>query len=477
MKKHLITLLLVGIVVSMSAQNLANQGRNTELDQMVEKMKKETQATEMAVNDYTQQVDSIYNESMWSKYAITYTFDWYGRVMTKINWGDYTGSGILLQTEKTEYQYRENGAIEQTIGYQHDGTNWNMTWKEVYTFNEQNLPVMFVRSDMNNGELVEGSKMEMTYDENGYLLEIVNLMNNTWEGLGWQYTGKNVYINDEHGYVIEDKAVQFDNYQTHDWIESFKRNFTRLENGDYSEVVNSVNQNGEWTVESKETKEFDEVGRVIVIHNFTNMPDVGMTEVNKSEVVYAGEGNEVAELIASDGWNGPLALVSKQEFVYDENMNYIDKLYYNRENDEWVAMVNHSVSEYDNNVLAENVLGLEKIWNEIGSSTYSIYNVIDAKCNNKWLGLHETSDGYESTTTIFYSEYHGISENFENNLNVVGLNGKIVFESETPENVFVYDMSGRCVATRSMTMNCEIALQAGVYVVKAGNGTAKVVVK
>lgn len=97
---------------------------------------------------------------------------------------------------------------------------------------------------------------------------------------------------------------------------------------------------------------------------------------------------------------------------------------------------------------------------------------------NKWDRYsYETEDG-ATTVEAFYIDWDAVSENeiVLENLNVSGLEGKIRYEGDAA-NIGVFDMTGRCVATRVNVVSCDINLNAGAYVVRVGDKAAKVVVR
>ena len=73
---------------------------------------------------------------------------------------------------------------------------------------------------------------------------------------------------------------------------------------------------------------------------------------------------------------------------------------------------------------------------------------------------------------------HGTSiANTENNVHVYALTGAIRIEGAEGQALRVYDLNGQLVASKQLGAEETVALNSGFYLVKVGNGTAKVVIR
>ena len=60
-------------------------------------------------------------------------------------------------------------------------------------------------------------------------------------------------------------------------------------------------------------------------------------------------------------------------------------------------------------------------------------------------------------------------------LKIFTANGDLKVESPTPTDIVVFDLLGRSVAQESQATSFQLRLKPGLYVVKAGSATVKVV--
>ena len=79
--------------------------------------------------------------------------------------------------------------------------------------------------------------------------------------------------------------------------------------------------------------------------------------------------------------------------------------------------------------------------------------------------------------TLYYSDYYDVDENESASLKVFSSEGTLTVENDTVADIQVFDMLGRLVAQQNQVAQCKFNLKPGVYVVKAGNASVKVVVK
>ena len=92
----------------------------------------------------------------------------------------------------------------------------------------------------------------------------------------------------------------------------------------------------------------------------------------------------------------------------------------------------------------------------------------------RWLDAKVVSSLADTQFTLYYSDMQDIEEN-NSELKVYAANGTLTVESLTLTDIVVYDLLGHSVVKESQTTNCRISLKPGLYLVKTGSTTVKVV--
>lgn len=177
---------------------------------------------------------------------------------------------------------------------------------------------------------------------------------------------------------------------------------------------------------------------------------------------------------------GELTPYLHDEYEYDAagNRNVVKNFYY--ENGE---LIESSINEceYDITIDSDEIMGCQAAWNSIASGFFTCAaDPIGTQINNKWtkLSRHELTDDLYTIVDTYYSAASGVNEDGEEvRIHVAGLDGRLFVRCDEPSELSVFDVSGRVVAIRSNVSECEISLNAGMYIVKAGKAAVKVVVR
>lgn len=481
MKKLLFAMLLAGFAFGAAAQDgRAIKQRKTQKE-IIEKVMNSRNETSRD-QSYSQQADSIANIDVWSKMCYKYEMDWKGRVHSEIQYQEFEDFPMQA-TEKAVMDYETSEALPNLYGFYWQNGEWTEGWKEIYTFDENGDAVLWQQLDKQTTDSVWWNVTyynEMTYDENHNMLTNTAYMFDMWGMSGYFTEGKEVYEYDENNFVTAMESWYFDSYEVNDWVLSSRTEYVRMPNGDYSEYTSYSYYTGEPVISDKIVKDFNEQGAIEVYHYFNNVDSKGLVETQRYTATFLEDGLTVSEYLVEDYWmNEVLESYIKAVYSYDANGNRetVDNFRWNDSLSVWEETT-LMTWEYDNAVAAGEVLGHDYVWNRFGCTPMYSPLEMTIPVYNRWNRYsYETEDG-ATVCEAFYINWNSISENEIEleNLNVRGLEGMIRYEGEAA-NIGVFDMAGRCVATRANVMNCDINLNAGAYVVRVGERATKVVVR
>lgn len=315
------------------------------------------------------------------------------------------------------YSYDVNDNLMCEITY---SGSTGMNWKTEYAYNENNMPILIVSyssSDQGN-TWTNTAKDEYEYDQNDSLVVMIGYIG---EGSTWQVNNKYMYERNGHGYVTSKTYL--------------------IAYGD-----DLCNYN-------RYLYEYDEQDRLIC-------------ETRQEWSETTGTFRNFGKHVCSFDQNGNVTEIS---FFYDYD-------------GEWV--LEESVrNTYDLSADAESIAGLYSIYDEVfiqplycelfDNQSYASECVV----HNKWLSVVYYSEGEERVANVYYSNSLDVNENESTTLKVYATEGTLSVENDVVTDIQVFDMLGRLVAQQNQVAQCKFNLKPGVYVVKAGNTSVKVVVK
>ena len=481
MKKILLMMLLVGFAFGATAQDgrtIKQRKTSKEIYEQVTKARDYVPGNQ----SYKQQLDSVSYGDAWFLNCYKYEMDWKGRVKSEILYEEFNYGKTPEAVEKSVYDYEICEALPNLTGYYWQNGEWVEGWTEVYTFDENGDAVLWQQWDkQSTGDSIWWNVTyynEMTYDENYNMLTEISYMYDFWSGNGdYIFGGKQVYEYDENNFVSATESWYFDSYETNDWVLSSRTEYVRMENGDYSEYTSYSYWTGEPVMDSRILKEFNEQGAIEVYHHYGYESEIGEVETQRYTATFLEDGLTISEYLVEDYWqNGVLEPYLKVVYGYDGNGNCeaMTNYIWNDSVSVWEESEVYTW-EYDNTIAADEVLGHDFVWRKYGSSSLSSPLEELALVYNQWKKYSYS----ETICEAFYIDWNPVQVNeiVQERLNVNGLEGIIRYEGETAANISVFDMTGRCVATRTKVVSCDIKLNAGVYVVRVGNRAAKVVVR
>lgn len=470
MKKVILFAALLGMSATLMAQG--PEKCNLTAKKTLEKAQTINQQSRSG-NTFTQSLDSIVYMSEWNNYSESYQYDWNGNNLVTTTYSEW-GDDRLINAY-------ENGLISTIEHHSKDSgtTDWEHHATEIYTYDENGNLILFEYNALNFGEWGITDRYEYTYDEQGRL--------STHQSWWFDFYSPNPQLipSNREEYSYEGNTVTVDIYgysmETEEWYPTAREVNTYNEDGDCSENLqmswDEATQN--WKNEAKNVHDYDADGNITAV-TYSNWENEEW--VVTSQMIIEYENGKLVSTTTSDIYQtGELTPYMHDEYEYDEagNRSAVNNFYY-----EEGEMLQSSFNEciYDLTTNSDEIMGCIDTWNGLlsGYFTNAADPIMGIQMANKWTQFNrfEYYDSSSTTIDVYYSATTGVNENGEEvRVQVAGLNGKVSIKSDEPVDVNIYDMIGRNVANRSLVSECQISLNAGIYVVTAGDAAIKVVVR
>ena len=399
--------------------------------------------------------------------------------------------------ERLRWEYDELGCLTQEFRDFTEGNEWKPFSKMVYTYNSLHQLVFkeYFLWNANTGTWDSGgSTAEYEYNADGFLLRKFEFSNSN----GIETETETKYLYDERNnpiwyyyrritlpdFVWEQDTIEFA-YNENDSLVWKLENFTH--------------HNG--TIDHPVLYEYerDEQDRIVAETCFDNWAS-GQQPRFRYENTYDEQGRIVMKRCLNYSMiDGALLSDSGVEYEFDEHGNLASEWedyqdYYFQNYSEF-----YFKQSFDYNTPADNILGLERAWNDFicFMTDHEFRMVLDGNpyywtndhfpIHHKWeSGTWRFSDPdlpdiispVNADVALYYSNHpYSLSETPEFPACVFNIEGGLAVESDEPADIVIYDMLGRAVAQKRQVLHSEFYLKSGLYVVKVDGVTIKVVVK
>ena len=418
----------------------------------------------------------------------------------------------IVNYRKDIYYYDASGNVVQEELHIWDSISWRKHSKDVYTFNNNSLPVLWVSYDGENGVWVTDRMAEYTYNSNKQLVEAIY---SEADSSVWSFSSKYEYDYDAAGNTI---LEMYSSYGNGMW-----------ENQEKNEAVyNAANllvmytrsewENGQWEYYSRSTTTYSASN--VEISYLSQLWNNGAWENDwKRENMYDANDNDTLQLKFSwDGnaWENDRRFTQtfdsdnnlttrtdeywssnawvklyKWEYIYDLD-NLLNEMYfYNALAGQW-KYSSHYNYQYDsgNNLISQ----VRAYWNNYSwivtekrtwkyDLTYSLTDIwlpngyyevakLDAKHN---LDYDNGTWKIDDTTAYYYSAIpFSVEEYAVEHLKVYPnpTNGKLIIETNSTleKEIEIFDLMGnRVMKFNTQNMLLEFSLMnfpGGIYVIK-----------
>ena len=441
MKKSIIIITALCIVISMKAQQKDGPKffRNTLEKCLYEAAHSESINPNKAhhfTRDFTARLDSVVgsDDFDWTQWKSEYTYTNEGLWNTEIY--SLLENDRWMPSDKCEFSYDENGNTTRELHFKWDEENWTPYYNMENYFGATGLTDSIITSRFDSVWRNE-SKMVYTYEDEN----ITELMIS--------------YFNNE------------------EWQENSKYEYEYNEDGQLACEIFSTIRNGQWRLSSKDSLCYENgqcTERLIYMRTMWG----GNGWMLRGKTVFEYDGDLISSQTSyTAGWGGgDMSFDGKTDFHYDSYGELVSKTTSIFNESEWIVRDEYT-NHFDTEKKAAEMMGGEAYWN-LNSEYFKSDLGETLPITYRWLDAKVVSSAADTQFTLYYSDMQDIEEN-NSNLKVYIANGTLTVESPTLTDIVVYDLLGRSVAKESQTANCRISLKPGLYLVKAGSATVKVV--
>lgn len=374
-----------------------------------------------------------------------------------------------------------------------DDFDWTQ-WKSEYTYTNEGLWNTEIYCVKENNQWQPSDKSEFSYDENGNLTREMHFKwdNEEWvpyynlqnyfgaTGLTdsvitsrfdsvWRNETRRVYTYDGEN-ITELLISRFNNEQ---WENNSKYEYVYNSDGQMTSETYSTIRNGQWRLSSKDSLCYEN-GHCAELLIYMRTMWGGNNWMLRGKTTFEYDGDRViSQTNYSAGWGGgEMSFDGKTEFHYNSNGEMVSKTTSIYNESEWIVRDEYA-NRFDTEKKAVEMMGGEAYWNL--NSSYFTSDLGEAlPITYRWLDAKVVSSLNDTQFALYYSDMLDIEEN-NSGIKVYATNGSLTVESSIPIDIVVYDLLGRNVAKECQKTHCSISLKPGLYVVKTGNATVKVV--
>ena len=374
-----------------------------------------------------------------------------------------------------------------------DDFDWTQ-WKSEYTYTNDGLWNTEIYSVLEDNQWQPSNKTEFSYDANGnlkrelhfkwdqedwspyYNLEnyisatglIDSVITSRFDSV-WRNETRRVYTYDGEN-ITELLISRFNNEQ---WENNSKYEYVYNSDGQMTSETYSTIRNGQWRLSSKDSLRYEN-GHCTELLIYMRTMWGGNNWMLRGKTTFEYDGNRVvSQTNYSAGWGGgDMSFDGKTEFHYNSNGEMVSKTTSIYNESEWIVRDEYT-NRFDTEKKAVEMMGGEAYWNL--NSSYFTSDLGEAlPITYRWLNAKVVSSMTDTQFTLYYSDMLDIEEN-SSDIKVYASHGVLTIESPLPTDITVFDLLGRSVAKESQKTHCTMSLKPGLYVVKTGSATVKVV--
>ena len=441
MKKSIIIIIALCMVISMKAQQKDGPKffRNTLEKCLYEAAHPESINPNKAhhfTRDFTARLDSVVgsDDFDWTQWKSEYTYTNEGLWNTEIY--SLLENDRWMPSDKCEFSYDENGNTTRELHFKWDEENWTPYYNMENYFGATGLTDSIITSRFDS---VWSNETKMVYT----------------------YEGENI------------TELMISYFNNEEWQENSKYEYEYNEDGQLACEIFSTIRNGQWRLSSKDSLCYENgqcTERLIYMRTMWG----GNGWMLRGKTMFEYDGDLISSQTSyTAGWGGgDMSFDGKTDFHYDSYGELVSKTTSIFNESEWIVRDEYT-NHFDTEKKAAEMIGGEAYWN-LNSEYFKSDLGETLPITYRWLNAKVVSSAADTQFTLYYSDMQDIEEN-NSDLKVYTANGTLTVESPTLTDIVVYDLLGRSVAKESQTANCRISLEPGLYLVKAGSATVKVV--
>ena len=442
MKKSIIIITALCMVLSMKAQQKDSPKffRNTLERCLYEAEHPEslsnTNKAHRFTRDFTARMDSVVgsNDFDWTQWKSEYTYTDEGLWNTEIY--SVLEDNQWQLSDKTEFSYDANGNLKRELHFKWDQEDWS--------------PYYNLENYISATGLID-SVITSRFDS------------------VWRNETRRVYTYDGEN-ITELLISRFNNEQ---WENNSKYEYVYNSDGQMTSETYSTIRNGQWRLSSKDSLRYEN-GHCTELLIYMRTMWGGNNWMLRGKTTFEYDGDRVVnQTNYSAGWGGgDMSFDGKTEFHYNSNGEMVSKTTSIYNESEWIVRDEYT-NRFDTEKKAVEMMGGEAYWN-LNSSYFTSDLGETLPITYRWLDAKVVSSMIDTQFTLYYSDMLDIEEN-SSDIKVYASHGVLTIESPLPTDITVFDLLGRSVAKESQKTHCTMSLKPGLYVVKTGSATVKVV--
>ncbi|MCQ2226812.1 MAG: hypothetical protein MJZ01_02755 [Bacteroidales bacterium] len=413
-----------------------------------------------------------------TKYEPTYT----DGVLTSSLKYEWNGTEWVESDIKIEYSYDDKG-IRTALQYEHNGSEWELINKSEAAFDAKGNMVMNQSYLYDDGELKPYERTKYFINEKGECIIIYDENFNGYPNGMWI---GDTYTYDNEGNKIGETDMGFSgtyDSETGSYVYSYyRREYTYDEGGNQLSYTRLELKDGEWIVTDKSEYSYDDNGNRLESNTYKSVNgELKLSEKRKYAIDEKGYVVQVYGMYGSftkDGkWTGMIETddinghMISYEYTYSDGTGFGEfyEWTYDEEKDAWNRT---ETSHYTANTfnLGEKFHYTPNRENDYDDVTLTFWD-------------EETSSWSENVIKGVYY-YDGIADAISDIQSdkqssvAYGLKNAIRIENALDNDVVIYNINGAVVACVKKCNEATVNVGSkGIYVVKIGNETHKVVVK
>lgn len=445
MKKLIFTALLICVTCSAMAQHrrMPKYFRNT-MERRLYETRRPARCVKQDTDfrfatDFDARLDSVIgaNDFDWTKWKNIYTYNENGQWATETTYE--LQDNAWVPTERGEFSYNDAGKTVQELYFKQVDEEWIQNYKVETYYNSENQIDSIVNSNWNDEAWVGASKTEYTY-ENGLVSLLMSYRNSNGA-----------------------------------WTESSKYEYTYNAENQMIFRLYSTIRNGNWRESSRDTLCYENGLLASFKEQVRSMGWGGSSWRDSYRYEYTyNDGLLTNETYYSTGMGGtPMSLKSMSDYEYDANGDLTAKTTSIFNETDWIVRDEYQ-NTFDPQHQADKMMGAEALWKNFNYFSNILGETMPI--HNRWLASNIMSSSVDTHFEIYYSDMAGVAEN-QLNATILVSEGQVSIATENPENISVYDVLGRMISQEQQTSNFTITLKPGLYLIKIGEQTSKVVIK
>jgi len=425
--------------------------RNNETEQHFSKKRQEM--FNRTINEIKQKLDSTYsyNTEMAIDRKSYYTYNNSNKVQSSVSYSWNTPLNSWYESDRSTFDDNGNRLSSIYLEINSETGDTSYCEKSVYTFVGNNK-TMRISYTINNGDWVNNSKSEYTYDANNNRTSYIRY---SWQDDTWKNSYKQEYTYNANN----NKTLDISYYwQDNAWIGSYKTEYTYDANNNRTLNINYSWQNNEWTNADKSEYTYD-TNNNQTLYFYYSWQDNTWINNSKTESTYNANNNQTSSISFNwqdDAWINS----SKNEYIYDTNNNQTSRIRSNWEDNAWV-----------NSSKTETVYDLAYLSSEVTTpygnlEEYGIHNKFLSFTNYNW---NNNTWEFDDKDEYYYSTATAIEELSQEQLNIYPNPTRGIINISIPklEKVEVYNLSGVLVQSTNKSILDLSKQEKGIYIVKA----------